>query len=195
MSNPLLDREGNFRIQIQKTYALKEFKSGAVCIGLIATVLEKWNEDDEAWEDWRQYFVDVPGDIFIINKKGELMEKNIQSLVANAGWDGDFNSIPALRWNPTPCQCSVSEEQYNGNTSFKIAFINPFDSTPGSGGMSAEKVVDLANRFGSQLRALTGNVKRNAAPPADKPTPPKKQAPATMAATKAVATDGDEPPF
>lgn len=194
MSNPLLDREGNFRIQIVE-YALKEFDSGSVCVSMRATVLEQFDEESKTWIDWRPYNRDVLGDVFIVNKKGDLLEKAIQSLVNFAGWDANFDAIANGRWQPTPCQCSVAENVYKDQTSFKINFINSYDWHPGgSGGVSAEKAKELSNRFGSQLRALAGNVKRNAPPPAEsKPTPPKKpDAPAPVFAN---GNGKDDPPF
>ena len=188
VSNQLLDREGNFRIQIVE-YSLKEFDSGSVCVSLRASVLEEWSDEAKAWTDWRPYKYDVIGDVFVVNKKGELLEKSIQSLVNFAAWDANFDSVANGHWQPAPCQCSVAENTYNDQKSFKINFINPWDWTPGGGGgVSPEKAKELSNRFGSQLRALAGNVKRNAPPDqGSNPTPPKKPPVNTANANKAMA--------
>lgn len=188
MTTPM-DREGTARIQIID-YTMREFASGSVCISLRANVTGFW--DNDQWQDWREYGVTVEGDVFIINKQGQLLDRAVQSLINHAGWDGDFRSANDGSWKPTPCQCTIKANEFNGITSYKINFINSYDQDPArGGGLTPEKARELANKFGPAMRALAGNVQRNAPPPdAAKPIAPSR--PAALSSPPAPAV---EPPF
>lgn len=189
-----VDREGSFRGVILE-YGIKEFPSGSVSIKFKAELTEIYDFEQEQWLPW-DYDMEVYGDCFVVKKDGNLNEAAIASLVDNAGWDGKFQSITDQTWKPTPCQFSVKKSEHQGKTYFNAAFINGFDDEPGGSlpQMDPVKVKGLDAKFGSQLRALTGNKMRNQAPPPvgnKPPAPPKQQAPAMAAAQAA----GDDIPF
>ena len=171
------DREGVFRGLIRE-YGIKEFPTGSVAIKFRAELTEIYDFDGEVWNPWADYDMEVFGDCFVVKKDGTLNEAAIRSLVDNAGWDGRFQSVTDATWKPTPCQFSVKRSEHNGNVYYNAAFVNGFDDVPGGSlpKMDEAKVKGLDARFGSQLRALTGNKMRNQAPPpagAKPPAPPK----------------------
>lgn len=171
-----IDREGTFRAEIIG-YGLKEMESGAVAVNIHVQLTEAWDSEGQAWGDWREHNVEAYGDVWIVKKdNGGINAKGAKSLVDCAGWDGDPEAIVNQTWKPTPCQVVVKREEYEGKVSFKVAFVNEFDRTPGAnlGNVTPEKAKTLASKFGSQFRALIGNRNRNSAPPQNKPSPPPK---------------------
>jgi len=158
-----LTQAGDFRGEIC-SYKLQEYQSSAVAIGVLANVHDVWNPETREWEDWRQHGFQAPGYIFVIKKDGALNESQVSALVLHAGWDGNMESITAKTWKPTPCQFSVEENTYKESTSYRVAWINGYDSEPGAGGVDPTRARELQNKFGSQLRAVAGNAVRNALP-------------------------------
>lgn len=175
---PSLEQVGTFRGRIVSC-GLKEVESGAKAASLVVAVDEIWAQPDGSgdhqWCDWRQYDCEATGDIWIIKKDGTLSQKQCQSLMEHAGWDGSLSTIVAQSWEAKPIQFTVEEDEYKGVIRYKIGWINAYDSTPGGGNVSAEKAKELDGKYGSQLRALAGNAARNAVPPTE-PPPAKKSA-------------------
>lgn len=172
--------EGTFKAQIE-SYGLKEMESGSVAVSIRAHLLDLWN--GEGWEPWGDSNVEAAGDLWIVKKDGTLNSGQVEALIKCAGWDGNLESIVNETWRPTQCQVVVKADEYQGQTRYKIAFINDLNRTPGMmGNVDAGKAKELQARHGAALRALAGNAKRNGAPaPASKPaTPP----PARPAPTK-----------
>ncbi len=181
MTTPV-DRVGQFRAIITD-YGLTESKDGAVGVSLKAKLLEWFDltQQDEngaqgAWLPWEQYDVEAEGVLWIIgkNEKGnKINELAATSLVAHAGWDGNLESITNGSWQPTKCQIAVTEDTYRDETRLRLAFVNSYDRNPlGMGSVAPEKARELQGRFGSQLRAVAGNAKRNAAPQNGSPPKP-----------------------
>lgn len=184
-----VDREGDFRAEIVE-FGLRELDSKAVCVPIRAKITEFWN--GEAWDDWRQYDMHAGGDIWIGKKDGSANDKQIEALMRHAGWDGSLAALVDGSWHPTPCQITVKQDSYEGKTTYKIAWLNAFDRTPGGGSMSnvdEAKVKGLEARFGQTLRALSGNVRRNAAAPSGRKPP----APPKASSVPAGAANGDIP--
>jgi hypothetical protein len=184
------DRTGNFRAEILD-YGLKQMESGAVAVALHVLLTEMW--DGENWLQWREYDMEAFGDVWIVKKDGALNDRQAKALINFAGWDASLASIADETWKPTPCQVEIAHDRYKDQDQYKISWVNDFNRVPGAGALSnvdAGKLKELEARFGSPLRALQGNVKRNTASPSTKkpPSPPK------AAATAAVAA-GDDIPF
>jgi hypothetical protein len=186
------DRAGNFRAIILE-YGLKEMDSGAVAVSLHVKLTELF--DNGEWHEWEQFDMECFGDVWIIKKDGAINEKASESLMRHAGWDGNIDSIVSEAWKPMPCQVVVNKEEYQGRTSFKVAFINDYSRTPGQmSNVTPDKARELQNRFGSQLRALVGNVKRNQpTPPNGRPAAPPPPAASVPHPASARAEAGDIP--
>lgn len=165
-----VDREGTFRAQIT-SYGLKEMDSGSVSVAIRAKLTE-WFSDGE-WHPWVDFDMEAEGDCWIIKKDGSVNEGQAKSLMQHAGWDGNVVSVVNETWQPTPCQVSVVRDDYQGKVRFKISFVNDYNRTPGAlSNVTADKANDLQTRFGSQLRAIAGNIKRTAAPANGRPAAP-----------------------
>lgn len=197
-----IDRKGDFQARVID-YSIYEAKTGSTGINLKFVVLSMWNPETEEWDDWTQYDekFEVLGTAWIIKKDGSLNEEAAKRLAEACGpWD--FESIDAKEWKPTDCSITVEQEEYNGQTRFKAAWINAFDRKPGmSGNVDAGKARELSGRFGSQLRALFGNA-THAAPPTSRPKPPPAgifppaaKEPALNGAPGAGPLTGDKIPF
>lgn len=188
-----IDRAGNFRGEIVD-YGLSEQESGALAVSIEARIEECWDEENKEWVTWREYDIHAIGYIYVIKKDGTLNDKQVQALVQCAGWDGSFDSIADHSWQPTPCQFVVNEDNYNNQKRYRISWVNAYDRTPGAlGQMSPDRVKQLSQKYGSQLRAVAGNAKP-VAKPSGKPkapsAPAKNQQPAPVA-----AESGDDVPF
>jgi hypothetical protein len=90
-------------------------------------------------------------------------------------------------WQPLPVRFSVKYDTFSDKGKFRINWIYEFDSEPGGGILGN---VDPAGakkwkaQFGAQIRAMTGNAAREAAPkPAGKPAAPAAQKPRGRAKT------------
>lgn len=168
-----IDRGGVFRGQIIE-HGLRETKSGAQAISTVVQIESQWNEDTQSWDDWTQYDVVARGDLYVINKKGEVLTKMVESLVNYAGWSGDLTDQSCQF---RPCQLVIKEEEpneFHQDTRYRVSFINDYDRVPGAvGNVSPDRAKELQDRYGAQFRVLAGNATRNAAPPTSKPTAPK----------------------
>jgi len=174
-----VDREGVFRAEI-KAYGLRAMESGSVCVTIQAALFHFWEGD--AWIPWSEYDMEATGDIWIIKTDGTLNDGAAKSLINNAGWDGSIESIVNETWQPTPCQVTIKANEYKGQRSLKIAFVNDFDRTPGGlGNVDSDRAKAFQAKFGPSLRAMLGNAKRNTAPPAGKPKAPPLRVPETPA--------------
>lgn len=167
------DREGTFRGEIIE-YGLQDAKeSKSVAVVVKCQVHEAYNFETETWEDWRQWNMEGYGNVWVIKKDGTINEKSAESLMRHAGWSGSLNDIVTGDWKPTPVQFVVKSETYKNQTQYKVAFINGYDSTPGGGirSVDPDKAKELQLSYGSQFRALAGNVKAKE-PPKGKPSAP-----------------------
>ncbi len=86
----------------------------------------------------------------------------------------------------------MKEEIYLGKTTFKVEWVNHYDSEGGTGLRKAapDKIKDLRERYGSQLRANAATSKANGTP-----TPPKGSTPKRKTPPVGVALTKDDMPF
>lgn len=177
-----IDREGDFRGQIV-SYGIFEAESRAVAIGITVAIEEMFNRETGEWENWRDYDVQAEGNIWIIKKTSEPNEKQVAALVEYAGWDGSVLSIENGTWKPTPCGFSVQADAYKDQTRYRIAWVKSYNATPGGGSnVDSKRAKELQSQYGSTLRAIAGNVKRNQAKPTGKPLAPPAAKPAPQPA-------------
>ena len=173
------DRAGIFRGTIVEC-GLFEAESGAKAINIVANLSEIWDAENEAWCPWSEYEMQAKGAIWIIKKDGRVNTRAVESAVKSAGWGRSLEDAAIGIFGPVakPCQFVVNEEKpndYHDDTQYIIKYLNDFDRTPGAtGNVTPERAKALQAQYGSQFRALGGNVSRNAAPPAGvKPKAPK----------------------
>lgn len=201
-----LDRPGNFQLEC-KDYTLAEFDSGSVNLVMQFRVLNCWDEESGQWIDWTKtedgspLDITVEGMINLIKKKntdgssGGVNERQCEALMECCGWNGMISALQSKSWKPNNCQGLVKKDEYKGKVSHKVAFINPFDATPGGGGLTAatvEAAQRLQDQWGASLRALASKAKDKVQKPSGKPKPPTKVAPPVTAGANSV---GGEIPF
>ena len=190
-----IDRVGSFRAEITE-YGLREMESKAVAVSVRAKILEAWNADEQVWEDWRQYEVEVEGRLWLVKKNGAMNQKQAEALMKHCAWDGSFNSIHANTWHPTPCQITVERNDYKDQERYQIAWINDYDRTPGVSNIDEGRVRELQLQHSASLRAMTANVKRNA--PVSEglpPAPPEKVKAMANDIAEESTPDKDDIPF
>lgn len=205
MSEPA-DREGDFRCEIVD-YAIQQAKapSQAVMVRLKVKLTHFYQPTeiggDGEWHPWEEYDQEAYGSVCVAKKDGSLNQTGCESLMNNAGWDGDFSAVDNKTWKPTRCQVRLSPNEYHGKTTYQVAFVNGYDDTPGGGSLKSvgsERAKALQDRFGSSLRAIKGTLKTNAAPASGKPkspSPPKSVPVAAAATSENGAPPVDEVPF
>lgn len=208
MSQIELDRIGDFQVEC-KDYMLAESASGSVNLSMLFRILSIWDEESQSWSDWtkdengERMDIVVSGLINLIKKRtedgksGGINERQCDALMEHCGWNGSLAALGDKSWQPTNCQVKVEEEEYKGKKSYKVAWVNAFDSVPGGAGRgltaaTAEAAQRLQDQWGPSLRALAGKAKDKAQKPAGKPSMPTKAAPPAKAVANA---SGGEIPF
>jgi len=148
-----------------------------LAVQVTARLDEFWNNEAENWDDWREYEVEAEGYLWIIKKDGSENQNQIEALVRHTGWDASIPSIAGNQWQPTPCQFVIQGEapnDFHTDVRYRINWINDYEQTPTAGNVDMDRATALQNQYGARLRALAGNVQRNAPTPEGKPPSPPK---------------------
>ena len=190
-----IDRAGNVRGEIVG-YSLFDADSGSLGLNYTLSVHEFYDYSTGEWTDWREADVVVDGTVWILksnSKGGGPNESGIKSLVEHGGWDARIESLADGSWQPRPIQVKVEPDDYAASKGklglFRGNWINDYDSKPGGGGISEDRAKELSRLYGSKIRAVAGNVQRNTAAPAGKPSMP------SMPDQKPSAMDNADIPF
>ena len=152
---------------------IREADSGAVAISVRAAIDAYFDAESNVWVECGQDNYEASGDLWIVKKTGEPNANQVESLCQHAGWNGDLESVANGTWQTKSCSFVLNREEYKEQVRHRISFVNAYDRTPGLvGNVTPEKAKALQDRFGSQFRALAGNVQRNATAPSGKPPTP-----------------------
>jgi len=151
----------------------------------------------EQWLNCSAWDAHGEGWLVLITKAGKVNETQIKTLVKYAGWDGDFQSLADKSWEPKPVRFDVQYNVFNNQGSYRINWLNEYDSEPGvAGNVDAERAKALGTQYGSVIRALIGNQQRAAtSASAGRPATPRPQSrpqPRKPAAASAPAQAADE---
>lgn len=185
-----VDRPGQFRARPVQ-WGLVQSKAPSQSLGVrIQFLLLEWLDDAQRkWLPWEEYGSLCGGTFYIVGRDGsvgESQERNIADLVRFLNWSGDIaDLLEGGNFRPVDCQVTIGEEEYNGQTRMKVQWLNSLNGTINRVAPDAAK--SLAAKYGSQFRAVAGNVKRNmplpvparaSTPPpvAAAPPPPARQA-------------------
>jgi hypothetical protein len=178
----MVDRPGDFRGVVEEYGVRKTDKSKSVGVNILMRITEMYDHDAQEWVGW-DYQHHVYGTIWVIKKDGTPNDNGVKSAVEALDWDGSFTSLSAKTWKPAPCSFSVVEKEYQGSTSLEISFFNEYDRVPGGGmkQLDENEVKAIQAQYGSPLRGLAAQFKRNKTVPAagSKPAapPPAKRQP------------------
>jgi hypothetical protein len=181
-------------------YGLVDAASGAKAVALTASVHDVWDAASKSWVDWRSYDLVVSGRIWVVRKDGSLSQRDVEALAKFLDFT-DFVEVATGAWSPGKCSFTVGEERYNDRMIYRLSMINDYERQPGmQSTVSADDAKKWSTQYGSQIRAIVGNARRNGAAPVGKPTvpavAPKAPAPAAAAAPAApVEPVTDEVPF
>ena len=161
---PHLNEVGDF-LAVIRDYGIQTAKSEeseAVAITMRFEVFKDWDLEAKAWKERGRGEV-VFGSSWIIKRDGTVSEKAHKRLITAAGWDGTFDSIRDKSWKPWVVRVTVEENFFEGNTSYRVSWINHGDSLPGDGGV---KSVDdntanaLVSQHAQQLRASAAAIQQ-----------------------------------
>jgi hypothetical protein len=188
-----IDREGNFRGRVL-SYGIQESSSSkSVAVAMRVAIDEAYNHETDSWDDWRGHNVCAWANSWIVKANGDVNEKAVESLAKATGWGGTLQEVMDQTWQPDACQFVVRGEEYKGNTTYKVAFLNPYDAPIGGGlnKIDADKAKALQTQYGSKFKAIAANAKRTAAPANGKPKAP----PPVAAGARSRDVNGDNIPF
>ena len=179
-----IDRAGIFKAVPTDWCVTKAKDSNSVAITVNYTIMAQFNGAD--WDDWTGYEeYTARGDHYVIKRDGGINTPTVEQLAMSLGWNGDLRSVAG---NPpdVQVQITVKADEYNGQTRYKVEWVNPGDYTPQARGASESDVDQLQKQFGSQLRAAASSVKLAVTAENGQ----RQSAPAKAAAPAAPATEG-----
>jgi len=162
---------------------------------LQAVILYRLTEElvQGQWTDISAENLEITGYHILEKRDHSLNDNTIESLKAALGWDGRdpfWLQDAAAELAEKPVQVRLGFEEYNGSTSIKVQFLNPYGSRPGGVPRADDELRrTVANRLGAKFRARAGGTPANAPKPAGKPAPPTPQ----LAAPKAPAATAEAP--
>ena len=140
------------------------------------------SEVEGEWVDCSGEGLEITGYHILEKRDHTLNTTTIDALKAALGWDGcdPFwlqDNADALYQQPV--QLRLAFEEYNGSTSLKVQFLNPYGSRIGGVPRADEEMRrSIANRLGPKFRAVAGGTPANPPKPAGKPAPSKVANPA-----------------
>lgn len=162
-----IQQEGTFRGRIVD-FALRKANEGhALALQIRCKIDESYlPSPEDVWEVWKgEWDYEAEGRVWLIKKDGAPNDVQISSLVEAAGWDGNFLSLINGTFAPQPIQFDVQQDEYKGVVRYRISWIRPYDASPrGGGNVDPDAARMLDAQYGAQIRAISGNVQRNAPP-------------------------------
>ncbi len=170
-----VDREGIFKAEAGADVAVEQAESGAIAAAFRFDLYEMWDAAEKKWIDW-PYSQHVYARVWVIKKDGTINKYGVDILKNVLCWDGEMTSL-GTGWSTPPCQVTVVNEEYKGQSRLKVSWINSVDSDPDRGLRPADPALlkKIATMYGGKLRAAYG-AKSVEAPAAPTPPPAKEAA-------------------
>ena len=125
---------------------------------------------DGQWCDCSGEHLEITGYHILEKRDHSLNETTIEALKAALGWDGRDpfwlqDNSQALAQQPV--QVKLGFEEYNGQQSLKVQFLNPYGAKAGGVPRADDELRrNVNNRLGPKFRALTGGAPAPAPKPA-----------------------------
>ena len=171
----LANREGLFHAYPVEIGLDEQGGSNLACYSILFQIFQE--KQNGQWQDVAGENMEITGWFYLETKDGRTNDFAIEAIKTAFGWDGRDpfwlqDNAEALREHPV--QIKLGWEQYNGSTSLKVQFLNPYGSTGGGVSRADDSTRrNISNRLGSKLRALSGGTPASAPKPAGRPAPPK----------------------
>jgi len=182
----LANREGLFHAYPVEIGLDQQGANKLACYSIRFAIFEELQSGQ--WVDVAGENMDISGWFYLETKAGAVNDFAVEALKAAFGWDGRDpfwlqDNAEALREHPV--QIKLAFEEYNGSTSLKVQFLNPYGATGGAVSKADDTTRrEITNRLAPRLRALTGGTPAPAPKPAGRPTPPAAAPAATAAPPK-----------
>jgi len=182
-------REGRFRGPIIDS-GVDEIGDNKLVTVLLTLALDQEYIQGE-WVDVRDEQLEITAYCYIDKKNGDLNETQIGMLKKTFGWDGRspfwFEDTPPAEM--AGAQVTLKENTWEGKTSIRVGYVNPYDSQPRGGVTHADDARRRAieTKLGSKLRAKAGASKST-------PRPSAKSKPPAAAPDAPPPNPGKQPP-
>ncbi len=178
----MADREGLFNAYPVEIGLNEQGSNKLACYTIRFAIFEE--KQNGKWADVTGENMEITGWFYLETRDGRVNDFTVEALKAAFGWDGRDafwlqDNAEALREHPV--QLKLAYESYNGSTSLRVQFINPYGSTGGGVSRADDSARrGITNRLGPKLRAVLGA--SPASKPAGRPKPPGKKPPAPSSA-------------
>lgn len=125
-----LTQEGTYRGLILD-HGVSQTKNGYPQFVVNLSALESWNENDEEWIDFSEYDAGMMGYFVLVGGDAKPL-LNMDQVMKATGWDGQsFSVLDSMDLSNTMVQFRVEWNEYNGNESLQVSWIDHMDATPG----------------------------------------------------------------
>lgn len=177
----LIDRIGRFR-GIPTQGVIGKTKNGfpQFVVTLLATeyfddsVDEATGDPVNEWVDWTEYDHSITAYLVLFNASKALL--NYEQVMKAFDWDGtDLEALQQVDFGELQISFDVEENNYEGNISLRVNWIDAYDSEPGSRGLKPMESSDI-KALAAQYKGLMKT--------APKAAPVKAATPAKTAAKK-----------
>lgn len=145
----LIDRIGRFR-GIPTQGVISKTKNGfpQFIVTLLATAYFDDSVDEETgdpvneWVDWTEFDQSITAYLVLFNASKALL--NYEQVMKAFDWDGtDLEALQQVDFGELQISFDVEENEYNGNISLRVNWIDEFDSEPGSRGLKPMESSDI----------------------------------------------------
>lgn len=152
----MIERSGRFRGTILDHGVSATKKSG--CPQFVAKLHAKeyYDEAEKEWVDWEDQDEGITGYIILFGGDGKPTF-NCEDVMETFEWDGkSFVELNEMDLENVDIQFVVKEEEYEGETKFKVATVAPYDATPSTGvrKLDGDELKELDKKFAQGLKKI-----------------------------------------
>lgn len=199
MSFTPIDRIGAFRGK-PKEWTLSKSKNGFPMFNIHVAATERYVDQPEemaafnltepGWVPWADYNQETVGHLCLFNAEKALL--NYEQVQKALGWDGaSLAALASGDWSNTTILFQMEENEYNGETSIRMNWIDAADASPTRGlqALDADGLKDLDSKFKGMMKAPAKAAPAKAGPAKPvAPVPPGKSPVPPGTAAKPAAT-------
>lgn len=171
----LVSREGTFRGFATDWGVSTTSKSGYPQLQAVLSALEWYNPETQEWENWNEYGEEITAYLVLFGSEGKAL-MNAKQIQKVFGWSGQsFKELDDFDYSEVQFQFRVEDEEYEGNTTRKVTWIDEYDASPGRTvqKLDAAKLKQLDAAYSKALKGFGGTKVAGKVTRAEKPTAPK----------------------